>query len=151
MWQSALPSAVSFHMYRTLCIIALLFLSSTALLGHTYSSHTLSAIRQPDHHVTCVQPSRLTQTFLLALFPSLCIFTGLWPSTAALLAGSCDPSISDQYKSCCHPARWNIQVLYAYISEHHPDTSSHVSPDAGLITNPHFRVIIDKSQFMNFF
>ena len=26
----------------------------TALTGHVYSSHALSAFRQHDHHVTCV-------------------------------------------------------------------------------------------------
>lgn len=58
-----------------LCFLALpLLFSPTALSGHTYSSHALSDIRQPDRHVTCVQPSRFTRSFLLSLFSFVASF-----------------------------------------------------------------------------
>lgn len=58
-----------------LCFLALpLLFSPTSLSGHTYSSHALSDIRQPDRHVTCVQPCRFTRSFLLSLFSFVAIF-----------------------------------------------------------------------------
>ena len=58
-----------------LCFLALLFLlSSNPLRELTYSSHAPSDIRQPDRHVTCVQPPRCTRSFLLSLFSFVAIF-----------------------------------------------------------------------------
>lgn len=58
-----------------LCFLALpLLFSPVTLPGHTYSSHAPSDIRQPDRHVTCVQPPRCTRSFLLSLFSFVAIF-----------------------------------------------------------------------------
>ncbi len=58
-----------------LCFLALpLLFSPASLSDHTYSSHALSDIRQPDRHVTRVQPSRFIRSFLLSLFSFVAIF-----------------------------------------------------------------------------